>query len=157
MPGNVAQHCANVAPDVMDHVVPSIAIIVSGLLDAHLMVAKNGDRTVCSIVRQHFRVDILVGVGELSQLFLQCHGGVVRSENLGGETFHQLRQVLVQWRRLNRANGVSKTRCKHVNTRSIKMRSCFRLWLEDTRKIFASSPKVLGIPHYQRIFSTLVM
>lgn len=84
-----------------------------GMLGTYLMVAKNGDRTVCSIVWQHFRVDILVGVGELSQLILQCHGGIVRPENLGGETLHQLRQVLVQWRRLHRAKGVSKTRCKH--------------------------------------------
>ena len=110
---NIAQHCANVAPGVMENVVPSITCIDSGLLGTHLMVAKNGDRTVCSIVWQHFRVDILVGVGELSQLILQCHGGIVRPENLGGETLHQLRQVLVQWRRLHRAKGVSKTRCKH--------------------------------------------
>ena len=60
------------------------------------MVTENSHRSVRSIVGQHFGIDIIIAFGEFCQLILQCHGGVVRSENFGGKTFHQLRQVFVQ-------------------------------------------------------------
>jgi len=70
------------------------------LADGPLMVTQNSDLAVGTIVGQELFSHGAVGWSQYVQLILESKRGVVGTEHLGGQTRHEVLEMLVQFRGL---------------------------------------------------------